>query len=328
MHVHASSPVMISRTIAIALLLALAVASPRTARADDAATASALFDEGKTLFAAGRYAAARDKLQASFELSPLSGTAGLLAACHERTGKLASAWARYRDAAALAERSGNKERAAIASARAADLEPRLARLKIDRPARPLDGLMISRDGARIPDAALGTPMPVDAGTYTLAAEAPDHQRWTRTITIRDGDRQSVAIPSLEPQQIVIEHRPEPPRRRPVQKWIGLAIAGLGGAALAAGGGFGLAASSSWNDAKDAGCNGDGVCPDDSSRELATTAGSRADLATGLVIGGVGAVAAGLIVYFTAPDGREQAPVASVSASVADGSVTVGLEGRF
>ena len=327
MPVHASSPVVISR-ISIALLLALAIATPRTARADDVATASALFDEGKALFAAGRYAAARDKLQASFELSPLSGTAGLLAACHERTGKLASAWARYRDAAALAERSGNKERAAIASARAADLEPRLARLRIDRPARPLDGLMISRDGARVPDAALGTPMPVDAGTYTLVAEAPDHQRWTRTITIRDGERQTVAIPSLEPQQLVIERRPEPPRRRPVQKWIGLAIAGVGGAALAAGGGFGLAAGSAWNEAKDAGCSDEGVCPDGSSRELATTAGSRADLATGLVIGGVGAVAAGLIVYFTAPDGREQLPVAGVSASVADGSVTVGLEGRF
>jgi hypothetical protein len=225
MPVHASSPVMISRTLPIALLVALAVASPRPARADDAATASALFDEGKTLFAAGRYAAARDKLQASFELSPLSGTAGLLAACHERTGKLASAWARYRDAAALAERSGNKERAAIASARAADLEARLARLKVDRPARPLEGVVITRDGARVPDAALGTPMPVDAGTYTLVAEAPDHQRWTRTITIRDGERKSVAIPSLEPQQIVVEHRPDPAARRcrsgsawPSQAW--------------------------------------------------------------------------------------------------------------
>ncbi len=228
----------------------------------------------------------------------------------------------------LAERSGNPERAAIASAKAADLEPRLARLKIDRPAASIDGLEITRDGARVPDAALGTPMPVDAGTYTLAATAPGHQRWTRTITIRDGQRQSVAVPPLEPQQLVVEHRTHRPARRPVQKWIGLAIAGVGGAALAAGGGFGLAASSAWSEAKDAGCNGDGVCPDDSSREQAETAGSRADLATGLVIGGVGAVAAGLIVYFTAPEGREQAPIAGVSASVAGGGVTVGLEGRF
>jgi hypothetical protein len=327
MHVHASSR-RISLAIAIAAIVAQTIALPGTARADDDAAASALFDEGKALFAAGRYGAARDRLEASYELSPLSGTAGLLAACHERTGKLASAWARYRDAAVLAERSGNHERAAIASAKAADLEPRLARLRIDRPAGALEGLVITRNDSRVPDAALGRPMPVDAGTYTLAATAPGHQAWSQTITIRDGERRTIAVPPLESPPVVIEQRPGPTPRRPAQKWIGLAIAGVGGAAMAAGGGFGLAASSAWNDAKDAGCSGDGVCPDDSSRERARTAGSRADLATGLVIGGVGAVAAGLIVYFTAPDGREQAPVAGVSASVAGGRVTVGLEGRF
>ncbi len=326
MDVHAS-PLRISRAMAIALFVALVAPAP--ARADDDAAASALFDEGKALFAAGRYDEARDKLQASYELMPLSGTAGLLAACHERTGKLASAWAHYRDAAVLAERSGNQERAVIASATAAELEPRLARLELDPPAASgLDGLVVTRNGARVPDAALGTPIPVDAGTHTLVATAPGHQRWTRTIEVRDGQRSSVAIPPLEPYQILVERRPAT-RPRPVQKWIGLAVVGLGGAALAAGGGFGLAAGSAWDEAKDAGCTGDGVCSDDSSRDLARTAGSRADVATGLVIGGLGAVATGLIVYFTAPEGREQAPpIAGVSAAVAGGRVTVGLQGRF
>jgi len=328
MDVHVSS-LRVSRDIAIVLLVALL--APATARADDDATASALFDEGKTLFAAGRYEAAREKLEASYELSALSGTAGLLAACHERTGRLASAWARYRDAAVLAERSDNPERAAFASAKAADLEPRLARLEIHRTgASGIDGLVVTRNGARVPEAALGTLIPVDAGTHTLVATAPGHRRWTRTIAVRDGQRSSVAVPPLERQQIFVEKRPAPrPRRRPVQKWIGLAVAGLGGAALAAGGGFGLAAGSAWNEARDAGCTGDGVCPDDSSRDLARTAGTRADLATGLVVGGLGAVATGLILYFTAPDGREQPPpTAGVSAAVEGGRVTVGLEGRF
>jgi hypothetical protein len=306
------------------------------ARADDAA-ASALFDQGKALFAAGRYGEARDKLEASYELSPLSGTAGLLAACHERTGQLASAWARYRDSAVLAERSGNEERAAIARAKVAELEPRLARLRIDRPASARAGLalVVTRNGARVPTAALGTHVPVDAGDQVLVATAPGHRSWTATIAIADGQRRTVSIPELTPEPEAADpeitvHRPSatdsPGRTR---AWIGLGLLGAGGAAVVVGGGFAISASSAWSDAKDAGCSGEGTCPDEESRDQARSAGRRADLATGLVAAGLAVAATGLVIYWTAPDGLEEGrPSASVSARGDGDRFTIALEGRF
>src|SRR3954470_2586769 len=100
------------------------------ARADDAA-AKALFDQGKTLFAEGKYGEACQKLEASYAMNKLSGTGGLLGACFEKLGRVASAWAAYRASAAIAERQGNSERAAAARASAAELEPKLAWLTID-----------------------------------------------------------------------------------------------------------------------------------------------------------------------------------------------------
>jgi len=319
---------------ALAIALAAGALGAREARADDQASASALFDEGKALFAAGHYPEARAKLEASYQLSPLSGTAGLLAACHERTGQLASAWARYRESVVLAERSGNEERAAVARAKVAELEPRLARLTIDPPpgaARGRGGLAVTRNGEPIPDAALATPMPVDAGRQVVVATAPGRQRWSRVIEIADGQRRTVSIPELGPAELISSprHRPRPSRSRPVQAWIGLALAGTGGAAVLAGGGFGIAAASGWKDAKDAGCTGGGQCPDASSRDKGRTASRRADVATALVGGGLALAATGIILFWIAPDpSDEPEPSARVSAAVDGEGLTLAVEGRF
>ena len=110
-------------------VVCVAVMSVAPAYADDAA-AKALFDQGKTLFAEGKYGEACAKLEASFKLSALSSTRGLLGVCYEKVGKLASAWAAYRDSAAIADRQGHAERAQAARDKAAELEPKLAKLAI------------------------------------------------------------------------------------------------------------------------------------------------------------------------------------------------------
>jgi hypothetical protein len=296
------------------------------ARADEAA-ASTLYDEGKTLFAAGRYSEASEKLEASYQLSPLSGTAGLLAACHERTGRLASAWARYREAAVLAERSGNPERATIARAKADELEPRLARLRIDASTAPGEHPpIVTRNGEPVPDAALGTAVPVDAGSHVVVAIAPGHRRWTATVDVRDGERRIVSIPPLA--AIALNLLTPPPARSSTRAWVGLIAAGVGGAAALTGGGFAIAAARSWSQARDRGCTDDGVCPDRGSRALVSRAGTRADVATGLVAGGLAVATAGLILYWTAPDRRAEERSPAVSASIAGDHVALLLEGRF
>src|SRR5436305_8717571 len=88
----------------------VAVASLARAQGDDTATALSLFEEGKKLAAGGSYAEGCPKLLASYNLVQKIGTLLNLADCYERQGKTASAWARFTEAATMAERAGQQER--------------------------------------------------------------------------------------------------------------------------------------------------------------------------------------------------------------------------
>src|SRR5690606_30041935 len=76
-----------------------------TARADKA-TAESLFQEGKRLMEQGQIEEACPKFQASMDAEPSVGAMLNLARCHELTGKTATAWAEYTEAANLARRAG------------------------------------------------------------------------------------------------------------------------------------------------------------------------------------------------------------------------------
>ena len=319
-------------TRAVVLVLAVVLASP--ARADsNEAQAKALYDEGKAAFAAGDYPTACDKLEASFELNPLSGTRGLLAGCYEKVGKLASAWNAYRDSAAIAQRQNNLERAQIALEKARELEPRLARLTIDATAlAPVAGAEVVLDGVVQPTEALRSAIPVDEGPHVIEARARDHKPWKQSIEIRDGEKQSVQVPRLveDPTaRLAAEARLESQRRRARNhRWLGLGLAGAGGVALVAGTTFGLWARSQWSDARDAGCSDAGACPPGAA-STAESARLKADIATGCFIGGLALAAAGTIVYLTAPSAKpsdETRP--QVTPAVGPNALGVVVRGRF
>src|SRR5205807_91874 len=90
-----------------------------------------LFLEGRKLAAAGDYAAACPKFEDSYRLDPGIGTNFNLADCYEHRGLIASAWARFLDVAAATKAVGQSERERVARARAALLEPKLARLTLE-----------------------------------------------------------------------------------------------------------------------------------------------------------------------------------------------------
>src|SRR5580698_3214939 len=75
--------------------------------APDQAEARTLFDDGVRLFKAGDFPAACSKLGASYHLFAGIGTRGKLAECYEKVGRTASAWAMYREVAALAGKPGD-----------------------------------------------------------------------------------------------------------------------------------------------------------------------------------------------------------------------------
>jgi hypothetical protein len=185
---------------AAAVLLFAGAAESAGVQAADVAVAESLFREGKDRMAAKDYARACPKLADSFRLDPATGTLLALAICHERAGKFASAWAEYADAAARAKREARPDREKAAREKVATLESRLSYLTIAAPRSvgETPGVEITRNGVPVGTGTIGTAVPVDGGTYTVAATAPGKKSWSAQIAIASsGERHTLNIPTLE-----------------------------------------------------------------------------------------------------------------------------------
>jgi serine/threonine-protein kinase len=198
------------RLVAPLSVLCLLELSPLSAAGQDdrdGAAGRLLFAEGRKLAAEGNFEAACPKFEESQRLLPGIGTLFNLADCWEHLGRTASAWSRFLDVAALAQRSHEYDRERVARERAAALEPKLARLTINV-AQPVEGLELRRSELVVGRALWGTPMPVDPGSYTIAASAPSKLGVSIEVQIDPGEQEIVNVPALEAAT------PEPPRPAP------------------------------------------------------------------------------------------------------------------
>ncbi len=324
--------------IAVAIAIAVLCMHPRLAAAQSESeakvAANALFDEGKRLLAGGDVERACPKFEASLRLLDQLGVRLNLADCYERLGKTASAWTEFRESESRAAKRQDS-RAAYARQRAEALTSQLVKLKVSvLPAYQVAGLTVRRDGVDLPTEALGTPLPVNPGSYTLEASAPGFRPWsTRVDAKRPGQIVAVDLPPLEalPVEAVavsadqahgrerVDDGPQRKRRR-----LALMIGAGGLVALGASVGLGLKAKSTW-DSADAHCDDRNVC-DDEGAELNREARLYGDIGT--VVGGVGVAAliTGTIFYLTAPSARPVLDHAYLN--VAGDSAALGLAGRF
>ncbi|HEX2872803.1 MAG TPA: tetratricopeptide repeat protein [Polyangiaceae bacterium] len=188
---------MMWRCVTIAALLL----TPRLAAAQaetKAAVADALYRQARDLMAAGKYDEACPKLAQSQQLDPATGTLLNLAACHEKQGKLATAWLEYSDALVAARRDGREDRVQYARERAAELEPKLSRLTLLlAPNADAPGLAIELDGTSVGNAVFGVPTPVDPGKHSVRASAPGKKPQIFSIEVAVAEQQSLSIPPLE-----------------------------------------------------------------------------------------------------------------------------------
>lgn len=311
---------MTRRAVPLAALVMLgSLVHARAARADDAssvAAATLLFDEGVKLMDHGRAEEACPKLARSQSLAPSGGTLLALGECYEKTGRVASAWLAYREAATRAAGAGKHDAETSSLERAKRLEPRLPRLNVTvPPASQTAGLEVRRDGAVMKEAELGVPVPFDPGPHEIQATAPQMKPFTKKVTLRPGETTDVAIPKLAPETAGAGASPPPVTEPPpadgsspassghaggTQRVVGIVVAGAGIASLTLGGVFGLLAKSKNDKALEpqncpnaTRCNPSGL-------ELTDDAKSRALVSTILVAVGATAVVVGGIVFFTAP----------------------------
>src|ERR1044071_8848999 len=154
----------------IAATSALLAAGPAFAQSAEAA---ALFGEGDSLMKQGKIAEACDAFEASNKVEARAGTLIRLGECREANHQLASAWSAYKDALSRVKDPKKKD---IASAKVAELEPRLSYLTIT--VAPTDGLAITRNGQPLDPVLWNPARRVNGGDYPIVARAPG-MPWSR-----------------------------------------------------------------------------------------------------------------------------------------------------
>ncbi len=301
----------------------------------DKSAAVTLYDEAQRLMSTGQYSEACPKYAESNRLDPQLGVLLHLADCYEKMGKLASAWAAFRDAADLADRRAD-ERSLMAKDRAASLESKLSRLAIVVPAASeASGMEIQRDGVVVGPALWGIGVPVDPGTHRVRVTAPGKQPWEKNLVVRSlGRAESVTVPVLrdalvpassfdgsEPRGAftaggaAVAPMPLPADDRIIsghtQRLLGYGGVGLGAVGVALGVVFVLDRSQTLDD-RDQVCPRSVNCePGDQKKidELTDEARSASMLATvGFTAGGVLA-AGGVALLMTAPDDESNGALA-------------------
>jgi hypothetical protein len=306
----------------LVLAFAAAAAPARAQPADTAAAADALFNEGKRLMLEKRFAEACPKLEQSNRLDPGIGVLLFLADCLAQTGRTASAWSTFREAAALARREKDP-RERVAFEKAAQMEPRVWKITVVvAPERAVKGLVVTRDGIDVPPATWNVESAADPGKHNFSASAPGRKTWGASVVGSEGGRYALEVPPLEEETPGSAPAPRP-RVAPataeaqaqaqtspggVQRTIAIAAAGVGVAGLAVGTIFGIEAMSNLGTIH-AHCSGTS-CDSASAAHTRDDARSNASVSTvAFVVGGI-LVAGGAALYFTAPAG------ATVSAGVA------------
>jgi hypothetical protein len=334
-------------------LLGSSLCTP-SAQADPRA-AEALFEEGVRLADRGAFAPACVKFEASEALDVAVGTLLRLGDCYERTGRLASAWSRFREAASLAQVQAMPERERIANVRADALEPKMARLTITAPPRPPSGYSLQLDGTIVPPASWGMALPVDPGTLTIEASAPGYLIFIRKVAVSrsPGVRVELQVPPLEPEPRplpALSRLQAPPGPAPVlpasapgtasdrgraasdhgyaARVLGATFGVVGGASLAAGGVLAVLAARRNDHSLDY-CGNDPRFCTPRGVELRREAGSLADAATLSAASGGALLVTGFVVYTAAPSahGGERVSV-TATPQVAVNSVSLQLRGAF
>jgi hypothetical protein len=247
-----------SSALAAALCLTLAAGPARADTGQAKAMAETLFREGKKLFAQGKIAEACEKLESSYKIDEALGTLLNLADCHEKQGRLATAWGEYSEALSIAKKAGQAPRQKFARERLAAIEPKLAHLTVQVSAdAAVEGLEVTIDQVPLVRGGWGTPVPANPGEHVIAAGAPGKQRWETNLTLEPSESRSVEVPRLDPIPVAAAPAPPPPRAA----WkipVGASVAGLGVVGLTLGTYFGVRALDLGGQASK-GCQPDGGC---------------------------------------------------------------------
>ena len=294
------------------------------AQTGDPAAAAELFTEGRASLLAKDYDVACAKLTESARFDPKVGTFINLAQCERARGNLAAALRGWDEALTLAHDTGDTREAYVAQQRSklAQSVPTI-RLRLGPGAPP--ATVVSMDQVAIPVGRSLQALPVDPGNHVVTATAEGRASQSFTVALHEG----------ESTDLVVEPGPAPVSATPVeptkpssfwspQRTLAAAAAGLGVAGAGVASVFGVQAINARNEP---GCTG-GVCDTSAEAQVqrdGVTAGNRATL---VFIGSGVLVAAGAVLWLTAPKASRGAAAPSVGLSATSGGAALDVRGLF
>jgi hypothetical protein len=268
----------------VMLVIATASAEPLPDRS------KRLFNEGLTLKDQGDPRAC-DRFAESYSLVAAPGAGFNLAECMEQQGQLLRAWQLYNAAIDEWNRTAQERRAAVAKERARAIEMKLVTLVVEIDEPTLDKLSVTI-GKRVIEPKRKIRELADPGDIEIRAVAPGRVPFVQTVHADAGATRKVRIAldaigtNAAGEPLVETHR----RRSRVALAGALALVGTGGL---------VAGTVLFLDARKLQSNGE-----------TDRAQRKADLATGLGVGGALCVIAGAVVFATAPRDVTVMPVAT------------------
>jgi tetratricopeptide (TPR) repeat protein len=310
---------------------------------------SKLFEEGRVLAAKENWDAACEKFEQSLALDKAPGTELNYGDCLEHLGQFRKAWLQYKSAARDFGR--DRERAKYARSRASTVEKQLVQVVLKVADPGLDGLEISI-GTTIVSPKDTIEELLEPGDVEITAKAPGHKPFEARASGDAGASVTVEVPAdlgdsaahaprvtdAAHREAIVDRIEKPERRDPRRVKIAWITGGVGLVALAVAGGFAYSAKNTYDSAFDGEFDlgycvkkmGSAVCPAPSvgtvGKNRIDSAGTRADIATGLVVGGAVLVGAAAVIYFTAP--RKTAAEISLAPSASPSGIGLAFSGRF
>ncbi len=180
---------------------------------------------------------------------PQSTTLLALALCHEKQGKLATAYGELGEVAAAFGKEGNKERETFARGHAKDLEPKLSYLVLEG-TENTKVETFTLDGLPVPKAAWSKPLPLDTGDHSLSFAQTGAEPSQAHVQIPPGAAKvPYRLPLLGKSKLAQSDKGE----AATTPWLGYGLVAGGVVGLGIGSVFGISTFSARSDA-DKGCN--------------------------------------------------------------------------
>jgi len=298
----------------------------------DLTAARALFKQAEADEQGGRWSEALVKLRQAASVKMTAGLRFHIAVCEEKSGHLVAALADYTAAQTLARDTDNREVLGLVSEPLLALKLRMPTVTIALPPTPRgpDNAPpeVRLDGATVPAASVGIPIPIDVGTHTVEASAVGQALFTRTFVVVERAAEPVVIvftPTVIATSVKAEPPPapapsvEPPRRHSST----LAIVATAGAVVLVGAGVAAFAAAGSDQSYWQGvCRGQGPACGNAGPVRTWDA-----VALGAWVAGAGAGTVAVVLW-TRPINSEARGIDAVRASLRAGPGTLWLSAAF